>query len=641
MHRLGLWKRVPVGAEAFLRSRAGKKMRAAYGAGRPQLCLVSSRAIEAVVQSASSGSRLREKIVSLADTVVTRRLEIFGVPVPESGPWPWSKDWRFNKTWALRPYWQHDFYEPRTEPYDAKFPWELSRLAMVVHLLQGQAVADSDVYGLLALDILRDWRRANPIAESIAWTPMEASMRAINLVLLLELAAVAPFTSNRLKNDLIGEFLLLLYCHGVFVWNHIEFTDVRGNHYAANVVALLLIGAVFQPYRKAGRRWLAYGGSRLAKEARLQYLSDGVNFERSVAYHRLVTELFLLGTLAMQRLGRGVDSATHDILRNACRYAAACRRPDGLAVNAGDSDDAKLIDFDGAEPRDHAALISIGAAFFDDENLRKTVPQDSLAVAWLFGHAPSRRNQESPERRSQIDYFEAGGVVTWRQSDDYIWIDVGEVGMNGRGGHGHNDLFSFELILDGAPVIVDPGTYLYTGDLAARDWFRSTAAHNSLQVGEQELADLQGPWRIADQARPFDVAVSEPVGRCVVRGSHTGYRRLPYPATVTRVFDWGGAPWSLTITDRLSCVRQQNTKRRLHLCPGAIVTVNEQSASLLVGAMTYDLTWPAATRASVELGSVSYRYGHRIDAPVLLLEQALEDGESTFVKISKTLGECV
>ena len=69
---------------------------------------------------------------------------------------------------------------------------------------------------------------------------------------------------------------------------------------------------------------------------------------------------------------------------------------------------------------------------------------------------------------------------------DHVFIDAGPVGMKGRGGHGHNDCLSFEAVLDGVPLIVDSGAYVYTASVEWRNRFRSTAAqliwHHYLSV---------------------------------------------------------------------------------------------------------------------------------------------------------------
>jgi hypothetical protein len=44
-------------------------------------------------------------------------------------------------------------------------------------------------------------------------------------------------------------------------------------------------------------------------------------------------------------------------------------------------------------------------------------------------------------------------------------------------GHFHNDQLAIELIIDGKPIIIDPGTYLYTPAIDIRNRYRSVTAH--------------------------------------------------------------------------------------------------------------------------------------------------------------------
>ena len=66
-----------------------------------------------------------------------------------------------------------------------------------------------------------------------------------------------------------------------------------------------------------------------------------------------------------------------------------------------------------------------------------------------------------------------------RCDDDYIIISAGPNGQNGNGGHCHNDKLSFELHLKGRDIIVNPGSYTYTGDYRFRDVFRGTSYHDT------------------------------------------------------------------------------------------------------------------------------------------------------------------
>ncbi|HUE84277.1 MAG TPA: heparinase II/III-family protein, partial [Pyrinomonadaceae bacterium] len=51
-------------------------------------------------------------------------------------------------------------------------------------------------------------------------------------------------------------------------------------------------------------------------------------------------------------------------------------------------------------------------------------------------------------------------------------------------GHAHADALSFDLAAGGRTILVDPGTYTYTGSKKFRDWFRSSFAHNTLTLDD-------------------------------------------------------------------------------------------------------------------------------------------------------------
>lgn len=71
------------------------------------------------------------------------------------------------------------------------------------------------------------------------------------------------------------------------------------------------------------------------------------------------------------------------------------------------------------------------------------------------------------------------GLYIYNNSRLYLAIRCGPTGLNGLGPHAHNDPLSIELWLDHEPIIVDPGTYLYTPLPDRRNQFRSVTAHFS------------------------------------------------------------------------------------------------------------------------------------------------------------------
>jgi hypothetical protein len=72
-----------------------------------------------------------------------------------------------------------------------------------------------------------------------------------------------------------------------------------------------------------------------------------------------------------------------------------------------------------------------------------------------------------------------------------LFIDAGPQGAL-TGGHGHADALSIQLIVNGRPTLIDPGTFCYV--CPERDRFRGTAAHNTLQVdGRDQSQTRMGP----------------------------------------------------------------------------------------------------------------------------------------------------
>ena len=137
------------------------------------------------------------------------------------------------------------------------------------------------------------------------------------------------------------------------------------------------------------------------------------------------------------------------------------------------------------------------------------------------------------------------------------------------GGHGHNDILSFELFLNKKPFIVDPGSYLYSGDFEAHDRFRSTRAHNGVEIDEKEISPFIGKFRIANRAKPFDVNVNtQRKHTIVIQASHAGYLYLPDPVTHQRTISFNRYTGALHCIDQIEAFEPHLAVRRLHFAHG-------------------------------------------------------------------------
>src|SRR5262249_48841492 len=128
------------------------------------------------------------------------------------------------------------------------------------------------------------------------------------------------------------------------------------------------------------------------------------------------------------------------------------------------------------------------------------------AGAWeaeWWGLAPLALPPRPASAHRSSKLFADAGVAVMRDGSHYLLVTNGIVGTKGFGNHKHNDQLSFEYPPDGAALIVDPGSYVYTSDGDARNRFRGTGYHNTLLVDGVEQNDLRPEWlfRLFESAR--------------------------------------------------------------------------------------------------------------------------------------------
>ena len=123
-----------------------------------------------------------------------------------------------------------------------------------------------------------------------------------------------------------------------------------------------------------------------------------------------------------------------------------------------------------------------------------------------------------------------------------IWCrcDGGPHGFLSIAAHAHADALSVEVRHDGIDILADPGTYCYHGEPEWRQWFRSTAAHNTLEISRVSQSESGGPFLWTTHARAttlaFDLA-ERPVQTW--SAEHDGYRRLAPPSRPPSAGEFG------------------------------------------------------------------------------------------------------
>src|SRR5205807_42473 len=117
--------------------------------------------------------------------------------------------------------------------------------------------------------------------------------------------------------------------------------------------------------------WARTGRDGVLSCMREQVTADGVDYENSIPYHRLVLEMLISSHLLADRNGRPFPPHFCSLLERMLDYVHHYTRPDGLAPVIGDCDDGRLLilnDYFSWRPQDHRYLLAVGAGMFDRQD---------------------------------------------------------------------------------------------------------------------------------------------------------------------------------------------------------------------------------------------------------------------------------
>jgi uncharacterized heparinase superfamily protein len=293
------------------------------------------------------------------------------------------------------------------------------------------------------------------------------------------------------------------------------------------------------------------------------------------------------------------------------RFTAHYSRPDGTSPLWGDADDARALPFGGQPIGDHRYLIGLAALAFDDAELAGWFSGSRAEPAWVFGIERAAALGAGPRAVPGSAAFPDGGLYVMRDGATHVFIDCGPVGLAGCGGHGHNDALSFESWLDGAPLVTDCGSYVYTASFEARNRFRSTDCHNTPQVDGAEINrfDPNNLWHLQDDARPVCLEWRSDAAADVFVGMHRGYQRLGIAVRRTIRFD--KARRSLEILDVLEGEGQHAITIPLHLAPQVSAEQRGAAVRLHSAGRIFEVSHEGegAWQVALEPCSISPSYG--------------------------------
>lgn len=566
----------------------------------PQLKL-SHKQIETKPGAFFIDLRKREKIkadlketipltIRAAEKLMTKKISLFAFDdLQLDNPIDWHKDFSTGNEFPLL-FGKIIDYRNSKKYGDVKYVWELNRHWHLVTLAKAYYITGNEKFRQETINQITNWIESNPYLVGINWSSaLEVALRLINWCWVWYfLSAEEP-----LPAEFATEFNNATYQHCYFIRHNYSAYSSANNHLIGEATGLFLATALFDFIPQA-TKWNRWSRQVLEREIMKQITADGVNKEQATEYHCFTLDLFLLAYLLAQRLQHPFSKEYSSRLHAMFKFLAAIvTLPFGTILQIGDSDNARVLRLDESDYSPYLARLNCGAVLFQDPALKVTTGEMDETTYWLLGGGEINAQFQAlphskPDNIPRLISFPEGGYFIFQTVNDEgmkakLIFDCGTLGYPPLYAHGHSDALSIWLIIDGEEILTDAGTYAYHTEREWRDYFRSTAAHNTIVVQGENQSVIGGPfmWLRQANSKLAKIRQSQNGEVLFVAGSHNGYQRLSPPVIHSRAVNWFESKKKFTIRDELLVNGEIFIEELFHLAPGVEVELKNNNIVLL------------------------------------------------------------
>jgi len=328
--------------------------------------------------------------------------------------------------------------------------------------------------------LLYRWIDENPFGHGNGWNSYPISLRIVN-VLKAWLGGL----------ELDKKIFSSIFSQANFLSNALE-RHLLGNHYFANLKALLFAGVIFK-----NEHWLEIGQKGLINEIPEQILEDGANFELSPMYHSLMLvdmlDIFNLSRAYPDKVSIKLVSLLEEYIPKMLFFMEASSHPDE------------------------------GISFFND-SAHKIAPEKEIIERYAEELGFEVRSIDNS--KTQIIDNVNSGLICVTVGGNKLMFDASPIGPDYIPGHAHADTLSFELSIGNERVFVNSGTSEY-GTSSLRHNQRKTKSHNTVEVNGKDSSEVWGGFRVANRAKIVKRhSELKHDNEIVLEGAHNGYKSL-------------------------------------------------------------------------------------------------------------------
>jgi hypothetical protein len=568
------------------------------------------------------------RAICQAEALCDHRVELLGYGELQLGATiNWHRDPVTGAAWPRR-FWAD--YDPVSDLShgDSKNIHELNRHQHIARLAKAYLLCGDERYAEEAINQIDSWIEQNPEGEGINWqSSLEIGIRALSwlwtIYFLLPSPAFTESFAQRMTQSLVAQMRHVCAYPSVY--------SSPNTHLIGEAAALFIAGTVLGGIDEAAT-WRDLGAALLTQEAHRQILDDGAHCELSTCYHCYAADFYLQALVLARRSHFDFPPAVAAGVERMLGFVLHMTRPDGSLPQLGDDDGGRALALHCQDYRSYRDGLAVGAQVFGRPDFKWQGGVFCEEAFWLLGEDGWRSHaalSAVPPQGNGHVFSSAGYLVYrtgWSKDDCHSVFDCGGLGAP-TGGHGHADALSLVFFAAGRDLLIDPGTGVYNAKKEWRDYFRSSAAHNTVVVDGRDQSEPAGTFRWESRASTSMLSHQILGDLHCAEGEHTGYTRLAGPVThKRRLLFCGTGCW--LIADELLGTGEHTFDFYYHFAPGIeLRLMSAPGAPIEVLARTrpgdagVTLCFHTAAQAEAELleGWVSPRYGRREPASVLRL----------------------
>jgi Heparinase II/III-like protein/Heparinase II/III N-terminus len=467
------------------------------------------------------------RVLGRAHNILNGRFDLLGLKDLNFGsPINWQLEPVSGKCTPLAHWSRIDYLDPAVAG-DKKVTWELNRHQYFQTLGRAYWYTGDERFAETFVTHASAWMTSNPPKLGINWASnLEVSFRLMSWLWALHFFR----DSIHLAPSFFARLMKVIYLHARHLETYLSTYFSPNTHLTGEALGLFFVGTLFPEFREA-RRWRETGEHILFEQLDQQIRPDGVYFEQSTYYQRYTADFYLQFAILLQANGGPAPALLNIKLAALLDFLMHTTRPDGTTPLFGDDDGGRLAMLDDSAANDFRATLSTGATFLERGDYKFAAGGVREETLWLLGPDGLGRFDELETRipGDTSRAFADGGYYVmrdgWRRDANFMMLDCGPHGAV-KGAHAHADALSFDMSANGKTIIIDPGTYTYSGSQQLRDEFRSTAAHNALTIDGKSSSVSSGPFRWKQVARATARKWVNHERFDLFEGEHDGYERV-------------------------------------------------------------------------------------------------------------------